>query len=379
MVEKDHVVLHVTPDRHFAQRFVVPVAECQVAEGNTVDIVSWANDYPESAAQAGAGQTPTHINLNLKVRSAKFSVLFNLVVLVRLIRSRKYRVVIFHTSVDSLLPLTLAAIFCPFALRVYFNHGVPFIGHGGFYGLVLRFIERANLCLANRVVTVSKSMAEILRNIRPHHRDIRAIYPGSACGVDLSYFDLTKRAREARDIKSVIENRVRVLYIGRPEVRKGLTDLMRAFESIATDSSWELVLVGPSEAEVEGLSVGKSKGMLTAHGYVADIREHLLTATILCAPSHHEGLGYTLLEAAAAGVPIVCSSILGHSDFIRSGENGITFAPRDSTALATAIKNLVLNKTLCARLAGQAYTDVQAFDRSLVAPRVAAIIAGAAL
>jgi phosphatidylinositol alpha-mannosyltransferase len=73
-----------------------------------------------------------------------------------------------------------------------------------------------------------------------------------------------------------------------------------------------------------------------------ELPRYYKTADVFCAPNTgHESLGLIILEAMAAGAPIVATNIQGFKDVLREGEHGLLVPPRDSDALAGALKRML--------------------------------------
>jgi glycosyltransferase involved in cell wall biosynthesis len=85
-------------------------------------------------------------------------------------------------------------------------------------------------------------------------------------------------------------------------------------------------------------------------GFRDDVREQLGNCDLVVAPSRREALPLTLIEAAAAGVPVVASRIGGVPEVVLDGKTGILVAPEDPAVLARAIEALIKNPALRARL-----------------------------
>jgi glycosyltransferase involved in cell wall biosynthesis len=103
-------------------------------------------------------------------------------------------------------------------------------------------------------------------------------------------------------------------------------------------------------------------------GFREDVREQLADLDLLVTPSRREALSLTLIEAAAAGVPVVASRVGGIPEVVLDGETGILVAPEDPTGLARAIESLITDPALRMRL-GQAarrrYEDHFSLQRML--------------
>jgi phosphatidylinositol alpha-mannosyltransferase len=153
----------------------------------------------------------------------------------------------------------------------------------------------------------------------------------------------------------------RVLFVGRPEPRKGLPVLLEAFAAV--DGGARLDLVGPR---------GDFGRRVTAHGPVPDDRraELLRRAAVLCAPSlRSESFGLVLVEAMAAGVPVVGSDLPAYRAVLPP-ECGLLVPPGDARALAAALSRLLRDDTLRARMAAAGPAAAARYDWSHVGSRI---------
>jgi phosphatidylinositol alpha-mannosyltransferase len=100
-------------------------------------------------------------------------------------------------------------------------------------------------------------------------------------------------------------------------------------------------------------------------GYVSDEDKarYFKTADVYCAPNTGaESLGIVLLEAMAAGTPVVASWIEGFADLIRDEQEGLLAAPRDSEALAAALKRMLSDDAMREEMGKAAGRTAQAFS-----------------
>ena len=128
---------------------------------------------------------------------------------------------------------------------------------------------------------------------------------------------------------------VRVLFVGRPEERKGLPVLLSAFAALAEHVPARLVLVGPTDAE--GVPGVEALGRVSQEELWTQLHE----ADVLCAPSlSAESFGMILTEAFAAGTPVVASRIAGYSGVVTDGVDGLLVTPGEPQALGQALLEL---------------------------------------
>jgi glycosyltransferase involved in cell wall biosynthesis len=88
------------------------------------------------------------------------------------------------------------------------------------------------------------------------------------------------------------------------------------------------------------------EGIVEAWGWCADMPKVFESAHIVCLPSYREGLPKALLEAMAAGKPIVTTDVPGCKDVVSEGVNGMLVPARDPEALATALGKLIVSADL---------------------------------
>jgi phosphatidyl-myo-inositol alpha-mannosyltransferase len=167
---------------------------------------------------------------------------------------------------------------------------------------------------------------------------------------------------------------LRVLFIGRPEERKGLPVLLQAFEGLIEHVPGRLTVIGSSQDDVRRyLTDPSSEDRIEALGRVGgqDLWRHLHEADVLCAPSlTGESFGMVLTEAFAAGTPVIASEIAGYSDVVTNGADGILVPPADPQRLAEELQYLYLEPETRARMGAAARQSAQRYAWPNVAAQV---------
>lgn len=145
---------------------------------------------------------------------------------------------------------------------------------------------------------------------------------------------------------SEVAQTTNILFVGSLIPRKGVDILLRAIEKIA-HLGIRLIIVGqgPMEQELKGLA--KELGidhLVEFQGKVPPgkpMAEMMARAHFLVLPSHHEGRPNVILEAMAAGRPVIGSSIDGIKELVQHSRAGYLFPDGDIMALSRAIEKLV--------------------------------------
>jgi phosphatidylinositol alpha-mannosyltransferase len=167
-------------------------------------------------------------------------------------------------------------------------------------------------------------------------------------------------------------DRPAVLFIGRHEPRKGLEVLLDAWRGIDRDAVLWVASTGPQTKELRGRKVPNVEwlGMLSDDAVAARLR----AATAFCAPAlGGESFGMVLLEAMAAGAPIVASDIDGYRNVARPGRESVAVPPGDADALRAALRQVLDDAALRNELAGAGRQRADGFSMKRLAKEYLAI------
>jgi len=144
-----------------------------------------------------------------------------------------------------------------------------------------------------------------------------------------------------------------ILYSGRLVAVKRVDLLVRAFTLIAPDRpGWELAVIGdgPLRGELQGLVPESLRPRVRWAGAVTDqtvLAGHYRAADVLVLPSDLEPWGIVVTEAAAAGLALVTSRMVGAGeDLVVEGVNGRRFDAGDLTGLAAALREVTADQTI---------------------------------
>ena len=167
-----------------------------------------------------------------------------------------------------------------------------------------------------------------------------------------------------------------VLFVGRHEPRKGLLDLLKAHRILRkTGAGNRLLVVGSGPQEREARRYVATRGLQEVEflGRVSDGEKAQLfrTVDVFAAPATgRESFGIVLLEAMAAGAPIVASDIHGYKGVVRRGREGLLVPPHEPKELAAAIARLLADPALRAQMSAAGRLRAEDFSWPRVAARV---------
>jgi len=264
--------------------------------------------------------------------------------LIALFRKRRFDLVHSFSPKAGLLAITGGAL-ARVPLRIHTFTGQVWATRSGPMRTLLKLADRVVGNLATQVLADSRSQQIFLENqgvVRPGKCQV--LGAGSVTGVDLDRFrpDGERRALVRRDL-GIPDDAVLVLFLGRITREKGVPELIQAFRAICgTHRQAHLLLVGPDEdGLLENQVTPDLSGRVHVRGYTHSPEHYVAAADVLSLPSHREGFGSVIIEAAAAGVPAVASRIYGITDAVIEGETGFLHGPGDVEDLTHQLSRIV--------------------------------------
>jgi len=200
-----------------------------------------------------------------------------------------------------------------------------------------KFIQRQELSLCNSVFTRGK----ILTEYRPNHPERVITLPKA---VDVAFF--TRPASMPPDPLDRSPAARRLVYVGSDIVRKGLDVLLQAVAKLAPGVDWHLTVVGATREQCEKAFPGILTRNLAIRVLFAgklgkeQLRRVLWHSQIFVLPSRAEALGVALLEALAAGLPVVATRVGGIPEIVTDSAAGLLVPPDNSAALSHALMQI---------------------------------------
>lgn len=292
--------------------------------------------------------------------SRVISPLRDLVALVRLYALlRRLRPHLVHLSTPKAALLgSIAAWLARVPVRVYFVRGLITEGASGVRRRLFRALETLTSRLCTQTLCVAPSLLELARRegiVRPGEGRVPA--RGMSNGLDPARFGPGPVAPGVDASGGPV-----IGFVGRLARDKGVEELAEAWGALRGEfPDARLLLVGPWEAEdpvaAPVRAALQADPRVRVTGLVPDVVPYLRGMSVFAFPSHGtEGFPNAPMEAAAVGLPVVVTRVVGCVDAVQDGVTGTVVPPRDAAALAGALRRYLADPGLRAAhgAAGQA-------------------------
>ncbi|MGQ9512036.1 MAG: glycosyltransferase family 4 protein [Thermodesulfitimonas sp.] len=269
-----------------------------------------------------------------------------------LLRQRRIAILHAHGAKAGLVG-RLAGVLAGTPVRILTVHNSIF--YAEWPGYKKRLFALAEGLLArgtNRIITVSQALRrEYIAQERLRPEQVVTIYNG----VDPEEFRISESRAVLRTRLGLPVDTPVVGTVARLAPQKGVRYLIEAAGLLPPGRQPFFVIVGdgPLRGELERLAAASAGGRFFFTGMREDLPALLNAFDLFVLPSVSEGFGLAALEAMAAALPVVATTVGGIPEVVVDGETGILVPPRDAAALAAAIGRLLGDPELAAKM-GQA-------------------------
>ena len=280
-----------------------------------------------------------------------------------LMRRERFDVVHLHEPLAPLLPLLVLQH--SRAVNVGTFHAYSQRAH--LYRMTRRAVGRWQRRLHGRIA-VSPAARDF---VSPH-------FPGYAYQVIPNGIDF-QRFSGAEPFPHLIDDRPNILFVGRKDERKGLRYLLEAFLVLRTMlDNVRLIIVGPGEPDREcyalleaAYAADPDSVLVTGPVPASDVPRYYASTDVFCSPATGgESFGIVLLEAMAAGAPVVASDIAGYRSVVSHDDNGLLVPARDARAIADSIVRVLNDDGLSQRLTESGRRTAERYSWDRVASQV---------
>lgn len=336
-----HKICYVATVPLTIRSFFIPQIQFLSNQGFDVSVIC----SPDDSIALELGENITFIPVEIPRGISVVGSLKAMKNLYNVFKKEKFDLIQYSTP-NAALYTSVAAKLAGCNIRNYHLMGLRYLGTEGFGKVILKTLEKMTCRFSTHVECVSRSNMEmgIREGLFPKEK-VTVVWNGSSGGVDLSRFDYSKREqwrKEVREELGYTDSDFVYGFVGRITGDKGIHELLQAYFSLRTTD--KLFLIGRTEdnqtLSPQLIEKTKNDPNIQIHPPATDIERYFAAIDVLILPSHREGFGNVIIEAAAMGVPAIVSDIPGPTDAIERDKTALVVPVKDAGALAKAMKEI---------------------------------------
>lgn len=269
--------------------------------------------------------------------------------LIKIFCSEKYDMVQYSTPNASFYA-AIAAKIARIPVRLYCQWGIAYVGFKGIKRRIFKSVEKI-VCRLSTWVEPDSYGNLTFSHAEGLYPDTKGsvIWNGSASGVDLQKFDVSKKAAWRTDIRSkynIPKDAFVYGFVGRITGDKGINELFEAFQKISKDqTNVYMMLVGNTE-KMESINQdlfrwAQEEQRVIFCGYSKTVEQYLAAMDVYILPSYREGFGSGVIEAEAMAVPVIVTDIPGPTDAMVRDKTGFVVLKADVKSLQSAMMKIL--------------------------------------
>ena len=272
----------------------------------------------------------------------------------RIFRKEKFDLVQYSTPNASCYA-AIAAWLAHVPVRLYCQWGIAYVGFSGMKRRIFKQIEKMVCYLSTRVEPDSYGNLKFSVSEGLYREDKgRVILNGSACGVSLLKFDVTKKQdyrRAIRDKYKIPADAFVFGFVGRITRDKGINELFQAAKRVMeANEQVYLMMVGGTEQDSsvnEALfQWAKQHEHVIFCGHTHVVEQYISAMDCFVLPSYREGFGMSVVEAEVMGLPVIVTDIPGPTDAMIPDKTGLVVEQKNPEALGKAMECLLSDPDL---------------------------------
>ena len=263
----------------------------------------------------------------------------SIIVLFKLFRQHKFDIVHSVTPKAGLLAMT-SSLLAGIKYRFHTFTGQVWATQGGMKRLFFKTLDKVLNMAAYRVLVDSASQRRFLiaEGVTSNSKS-SVLANGSISGVNAqAFFSNSELKAQSRTEFGLSSSDFVFMFLGRVNPEKGIAELIAAFKQLSKEpgrTAMKLLIVGPDETNMLSDLIESN---IVVKGYTDSPNKCMAAADVFCLPSHREGFGSVIIEAAASGLPAIGSDIYGVNDAIQDGVTGLLHKVKDQNAIADCMR-----------------------------------------
>lgn len=332
--------------------FHIPFIQYFQNKGYEVHVATKLGERREELEELGI----VYYNVDFERSPYSFSNIKALKQLMNIMKKNKYSLVHVHTPVGAFLG-RLAAKITGTKPVLYTAHGFHFYKGASIKNWFVYYtMERLVAPWTDGLITMNDEDYNAAKKFRLRTKNALFYVHGVGLDVDKYYIEDENRRKELRKEFGFNNRDIVILTVAELNANKNHKQVIDSLENLQNYDNIYYLVVGVGEYESYLREYIHDKGLdnkVKLLGFRRDIPELLCISDIVALTSMREGLPRCIMEAMAAGKPLIATNIRGNRDLVKNGVNGYLVPINDVSATVEAIKKLVQDKELRTKMGNE--------------------------
>lgn len=288
---------------------------------------------------------------------------------------REYFDLVQYSTPNASFYASVAAKKAKIPVRVYCQWGMLYVSCKGTKRAIFKQLERMICKNSTYIQPDSYGNLNFCRNEGLYDEtNSGVIWNGSAKGVNLEKFDVSKKEmynQEIRNIYGISKEALVIGTVGRLGKEKGSNELIKAFKTLKEIyKDAKLLFVGPIEKEKtiepDVLKYFHENKDIIKVGWTDNVEKYLSAMDVFIFPSYREGFGLSVIEASAMAVPIIATEYPGPANAMVNKKTGFRIKIGSVEEIVSAFELIMSNETITSAMAKNARSFAEScFDEKI--------------
>ena len=308
------------------------------------------------------------INIDLRREINIFYDLLNIIKVYIHLKKEKPDILFSLTSKTGLFSATLGYI-TKIQYRIHIFTGLIWYNKIFFSRFFFKLIDKIICKFSTHILVDSFGQIKLLKTEITKDKTINVLGNGSVSGVDTKKFKPLKNLYINERIKLDKKDLFIYLYVGRVIKEKGIIDLIEISKELSSKLiNIEFWIVGPDEENImKNFSSNENYKTIKYFGQSETPEIFMAKSDVLVLPSHREGFGNVIIEAASCGLPTIAYDIVGPREIIKNNVTGFLVKENSRKSFKNKMMYVYINKNKLSKIGFNAKKHVsELYNKKLV-------------
>lgn len=253
-------------------------------------------------------------------------------------------------------------------VRLYCQWGIRYMGFEGWKRALFKALEKKTCDNSTFIEVESDNIRNFSLKEKLYTPERSCvIWNGSASGVDLTKFNVLRKAqwkKEIREQYNIKDDDIVFSFAARLTADKGINELLEAFLNLSEKyNNIKLLVMGGMDdsgsLKSDLFAKAEKSESIVFTGSVPDVERYYAASDVFVAPSYREGFGLVVIEAESMALPAIVSDVPGQIDAIVPDETGLACTVKSASSLQEQMEKMIADASLRENLGANAQRYVE--------------------